>query len=256
MDSAFSPLEVRAATASVACWPTTPGTVTFGLPLETLITTRLPFSVRSPGGLDWSKTRPTSTVSFGRRRTWTLSPAASSFWTASRSIEPWTSGTADRLRLVQLVLDLRVDVPAAGDRGRDHEQRGEQPRPDRAPAHRLVVLVEAGRRPVRAAARRHTFTGRRTISVGADGDRRHEPGAAQHLRRHLLGLGRDRLPAGGAGEVGVHLLGRLVAVVRALRERAQDDRVELVRDLGRASPTAAPGSPRGASSRSRAACRR
>ncbi len=50
--SAFNPCSVSAATASVACFPTTFGTETFGLPLETLITTRLPFSVRSPGGRD------------------------------------------------------------------------------------------------------------------------------------------------------------------------------------------------------------
>ena len=51
---AFSPRSVSAATASVACWPITPGTVTFGLPLDTRMTTVLPLSMRSPGAGCWS----------------------------------------------------------------------------------------------------------------------------------------------------------------------------------------------------------
>ena len=162
----------------------------------------------------------------------------------------------DRLRLVQLVLDLRVDVPPSRHR-RDHEQRGEQPRPDRPAAHRLVVLVEAGRRPVRRRRHRRHHVHRPLDDLRRRrGDRRHDARAAEHLRRHLLRLGRDRLAAGDAGEVDVHLLGRLVPVLGPLRERAQDDRVELVRHLGPLRRRRLAGSPTGASSRSRAACRR
>ena len=187
--------------------------------------------MRSPAGRDWSNTRPTSTVAFGSRRILTFSPAATELLSASRSTEPTTSGTDDRLRLVQLVLDLRVDVPPRDDRCR-HQQHRQEPRPERPPP-RLVVFVEPGRPRVRRRrARRRRDDRHPPRDRRRRGRQRRGPGAAQHLRRRLLRLRRDRLAARRAREVGVHLVRALVAVLRVLRERAQDDRVELVRHLG------------------------
>ena len=50
--SAFSPIDASAATASVACFPITPGTATFGGPVETKILTVKPLFKRAPGS--WS----------------------------------------------------------------------------------------------------------------------------------------------------------------------------------------------------------
>ena len=46
--SAFRCSRVSAATASVDCWPTRPGTVAFGKPVDTQIVTALPFGCRLP----------------------------------------------------------------------------------------------------------------------------------------------------------------------------------------------------------------
>ena len=68
-------------------------------------------------------------------------------------------------------------------------------------------------------------------------DARHDRGrgsgvGGHHPGHRLLGAARDGSPARDARQVGVHLLGRGVAVVRVLRERAHHDRVEVVGDLG------------------------
>ena len=180
-------------------------------------------------------------------------PASRMLPTAFDLLDPLDEGHGDRLRRLQLVLHLRVDVPAARDRCRDQD-RGEQPGPERAAADRLVVLVEAGRRAVGRGLR---GAGRSADDLGGRGrDRGRRADAAQHVRRRLLGLGRDRLAARRPGEVGIHRLGGLVAVLGPLRQRAQDDRVELVRHLGALLRGRLRASPRGASWRSRAACRR
>ena len=135
---------------------------------------------------------------------------------------------ADRLRLVELVLDLLVDVDAGDRRARD-EQHREQPRPDRpAPRGLVVVEVLAGGRPRRPprgnrrGGRRHDH-GRRRVR---------ERGAAEHRRRRVLRLARDPEPAIDALEVGVHLLRVLVPRGRVLGERAQDHHLERSRDVG------------------------
>ena len=52
----------RSETAWSLLWPTTSGTVVFGGPVETMIVTKLPFSIRSPGCGSCSETMPTFDV--------------------------------------------------------------------------------------------------------------------------------------------------------------------------------------------------
>src|SRR2546422_11607468 len=88
----------------------------------------------------------------------------------------------DRLLRVQLVLDLRVDVPAGHARQDEQEER-RGPRPERTATDRLVVLVDAGRRRVAGRGRRRPRArdlGRRTRDA-------RRPGAAEDRRRRLLG---------------------------------------------------------------------
>jgi hypothetical protein len=90
----FSPAAVRLLTAWSRLCPTTLGTSTFLGPVETLIVTKLPRSVRSPGCGSCSNTWPTGTSAFGSRTGKAFSPASAISRTASRSWVPTRSGTA------------------------------------------------------------------------------------------------------------------------------------------------------------------
>ena len=143
------------------------------------------------------------------------------FATASCSVEALDVGHGDRLRRAELILQRLVGEPAADERACDQHDR-EQPRPDRSLARRLVVFVVAARRVGRARHGRRPDRRRRLADVRLREDR----------RRRLGSLGGDADPARDPLEVGVHLLGRVVAVGGILRERSQDDVVEVARDLG------------------------
>jgi hypothetical protein len=90
----FNPAAVRLLTAVSRLWPTTLGTSTLRGPVETVMVTKLPRSVRSPGSGSWSKTWPTGTSALGSRTGRTFSPASLISRTARRSWIPTTSGTA------------------------------------------------------------------------------------------------------------------------------------------------------------------
>src|SRR5262245_43009573 len=58
----FRCCRASASTAAVDCWPTTPGTSTFGRPVETQIVTSLPFGMRLPATGSCLKTSPDSVL--------------------------------------------------------------------------------------------------------------------------------------------------------------------------------------------------
>ena len=85
---AFRPARVSAATASVSCLPTTSGTSTVFLPVETLIVTIPPLARLVPSVGDCSKTIPTGCSELGRRCTFGSSPSPMIRLTASLSTMP------------------------------------------------------------------------------------------------------------------------------------------------------------------------
>src|SRR5204863_53677 len=85
----------------------------------------------------------------------------------------------------------------------------------------LVVVVVRGRWRVR-----HRLS-RALRDLGDRGGRR----TGNDCGRRLFGRRRHRGATGNAGEVGVHLLGALVPVSGVLRQRAQDDEIELAGNL-------------------------
>ena len=85
---AFSPARVSVATASVSCLPTTSGTLTFFLPVETSMVTIPPFARPVPSVGDCAKTMPTGCSAFGRRRTFGSNPSWLMRSTARLSMMP------------------------------------------------------------------------------------------------------------------------------------------------------------------------
>ena len=115
----------------------------------------------------------------------------------------------------------------ARDRRGDDEQPGEEPRPERrrwsAPRRRLVG---------RAAAARHRPAPRGAIIVApVPATSAASAGARMICVAESVVAARDRRAAQHALEVGLHLLGALVARRRVLRERAHHDHVEVARDV-------------------------
>ena len=147
--------------------------------------------------------------------------------------EPNHERDGDRFVRIQLVVDLLVAEPGR-DAGHGEQQQHEQPGPDRAgAARRAFVAVVGGRRRPRGRHRRRDARRPRGDDRRRAGDAR----AGEDRRRRLGGLCRDAQAACDSREVGVHLLGRLVAVFRVLGQRAQRHHVDvlgnLVPELGR-----------------------
>ena len=182
--------------------------------------TKLPRSVRSPGCGSCAKTCPTGTSALSVRSTSSFSPASWICWTASRSTLPTTSGTATGLAALSCdCTSCHANQPPTS--ASATIEHAEEPGPDRTAPRRLVVLVVAAGRV------------RRRSRCGGRADRRRRlVGAREHRRRRLGRLGGDADPARDPLEIGVHLLGGVVAVGGILRERAQRDVVEVARDLG------------------------
>ena len=140
-----------------------------------------------------------------------------------------------RLRLVDVVVDRHLRRAGqllpdeeAGDDGRDDEGDRDEPRPDRPAlvAGCELLLFDHRRRGGRSAhGRRDHRCGR--CRHGCSG-----VGPTQHLGRGVDGGCRDAGAARDSLEVGLHLVRALVAVVRILGKRPQDDHVELGRDVG------------------------
>ena len=132
-------------------------------------------------------------------------------------------GHGDEIRACDLVGDPVVDV-VRREAGGDHEQGCQQPGPERAATNgAVVVVVPVGGAPVCR------------WRLGAAEDCRRgggDAGSRQHRSRCVLRRRRDREPLREAGEVRVHVARAAVSLLRVLRQRTQDDRVELVRDLG------------------------
>ena len=141
----------------------------------------------------------------------------------------------DRFVGGELVLDLREDVPA-GDSGRGQEEQDQKPRSPAAPLLRRLVVIAGPvgrRRPPRsrrgrAASRCRDGSAREHLRGTAVP---HERRSGQECRCRLRRLRGERKPRLDPVQVLRELLGGLVAVLRVLRERAQDDRVQLLRDL-------------------------
>ena len=210
---------VSSATAASRDLPTRLGTVTFGLPLETRIVTidprgcfvrllrvllvdvaRLDVCVRQPPHVVLEAVR------VDQRDGLLLEDAR-------------VEVDRDRLVRVDLVADVVVrsqpPIPSAiaAAAATSHGHHG--------PAGLDLALVRRG-----SARRRRS----RPVSGWTEVCRGRL--AAEHHRRGLLRLRPHGVAPADELEVAVHLLGRAVAVGGLLRERAQDDEVEVVRDLG------------------------
>ena len=145
----FRPAAVSSETASSRSRPTTLGTTTFFGPVETVIVTKLPRSVRSPGCGSCAKTWPTGTSALSVRSTSSFSPASWICWTASRSTLPTTSGTATGFAALSCdCTSCQANQPPTSASATISD--AEEPGPDRAAPRRLVVLVVAAGRVGRA----------------------------------------------------------------------------------------------------------
>ncbi len=91
---AFSLAPTISATASSRLLPTTFGTCVFGFPSDTVMVTKFPRSIFSPGCGSCLKTLPCFASLSGARMISSSSPASLICLTASRSGKPFTSGTA------------------------------------------------------------------------------------------------------------------------------------------------------------------
>ena len=132
--------------------------------------------------------------------------------TASAAWIPSDVGNGDGVRALELVLDRLVEEPG-GDEQREERADPEQPRPERSRAVGRLVRLQ---RPPDDLCR----SGRVDRAL-----------AGEHHRRRLGRLRRDATSSRDRLQVGVHRGGRLVAVGRLLRERADDDEVEVGRDV-------------------------
>ena len=184
------------------------------------MSTTPPLSMRTPPSGLWSKTSPTFTVSCGSRWTFGSSPCSRMFWTARSSRWPTTYGTeAVEEPLSESWIWPNAYHPATP--ARTTRKQRQQPRPERpAPRRRLGVPVA---RPSRPGGLRGGM-----IEVGA------APRSAPErtiVAASAVSAVTPR-PRADALQLGVHLLGRLEAVVRVLRERAEHDHVEVGRDVG------------------------
>src|SRR5215467_730908 len=90
----WNPLFTSALCASGSDWPTTPGTLTFGGPVETLSVTVVPRATRLPSAGLALITSPFCTVAEGVSTTLGTSPAFCTCWVASATGRLVTWGTA------------------------------------------------------------------------------------------------------------------------------------------------------------------
>ena len=148
---AFSPAAVSSETAWSRSRPTTLGTITFFGPVETVIVTKLPRSVRSPGCGILGEDLPDRDVGVVGALDELLEPGLLDLLHGEPLDAADDVGDGDGLGGAQLRLHLLPGEPAA-DEGERDDEHAEEPRPDRAAPRRLVVLVVAARRVGRAPA--------------------------------------------------------------------------------------------------------
>ena len=204
---------MSSATASSSVWPTTLGIVTSGLPEETSIVTTVSLSTRVPSVGVLVEDDAFLDVRVGHADAPAgRAPSSSIFLTASACWMPDDVRDGDRLGALRAGPGSSRRRTSRATSSGEHRADREEPRPERPSALRRLVLRR------RAAAARSASPRSRRCARSPEST----------MRRGLRGLGRDASAARDRLEVGVHRRGRLVAVGGLLRERAQDDEVEVV----------------------------
>ena len=184
------------------------------------MSTTPPLSTRTPPSGLCSNTTPTLTVSCGSRWTSGSRPFSRMFWHSQ--ILPLGDDERHRGRR-----RLRPASPGSG--------RTRTSRPLR-PGRRAAARAATARRDGGVAGARRTGSPAASAVGGLRGGMI-EVGAAASAAPDRTAVAASAVsvghaaPRGDALELGVHLLGRLEAVVRVLRERAEHDHVEVGRDV-------------------------
>ena len=175
-----------------------------------------------------------------RRRWSTRSASTSKPWLFERAV-----GVGDRL-----VDDVGDGAPGAAAAGQRRERDDRSRRARRAPSTTSGDDQRrgCGRRLLGGGPRRRRRADGGLLHRRGGGDGR-TAGAAAARRRDLGdergdGRGRERTAAPEAQEVGAHVVGGLVAVVGILRERGEDDLLEVGRERRGCAATAASASSR------------
>ena len=237
--------------ASVHCSPLTAGTVTFGwpgrdpdrdraslldfVPAAGSCLKTIPFLyLRRSGRGSPTATRPAAVICCSGRRSAARSGRGRP---EPARVEPDSSWQTKKPAITAAITkaSARRATATAADR--------RLPRTRPLPRRRRRRGGRGGRR------RDHRRGGRRAAAAAAAG-RRMICVAESVVAAETARAARDAL------EIGLHLVGALVPLVRVLRERAHHDHVELARDVRAQLSRAAAASSRDASSRSRPACRR
>ena len=209
---ATKPALVSVLTASACDLPTTLGHGNGRRPARDRQLDRLILLHLVPASGLWLNTNPFVASVLDSRCTSGTRPASRILLTASDSLSPSDERNGDGLVRVELVLDLRVGEP--GGRTRRHEQQDrEHPRPDR-PAPSAAGLRTRSSRPAAcgrvARAGPGPPAGRLVITDVGAAAIRPEPASTAVAASSVCGV--DRQPLGDARQVGVHLLGALVAL--------------------------------------------
>ena len=174
--------------------------------------TMSPSSTRVPSIGSWAKTVPSSTSEFGHAPDVRNEPFVLDVLLRERLRDADDVWHRDRV-FAEPVLE-RAPEEESADEQREQRADAREPRPERAASRRRLVLRLPGT----------------TRDLGHRG--RVDSGRASEDEGCCIGrLGRDATSTCDGLEVGVHRRGRLVAVGRLLGERADDDEVEVIRDL-------------------------